>query len=203
MGATRAEATADYDRRLIALLERCHSRGIKLSSGQVQTISLPEVPFIGDVISEDGLQPDPSKTLGVKEIPTPSNNQRFDPILSQITALKRELLKEQNQFVQDDQVRGTSPKLMKEVISASPVLKYFDCKADTEILCESSDKGLSVCLMQGGLPVAYAPRAMTPVEVNYDNIEKELLAIVFGVKRFKQYLQGPPLKIETDHKPLE
>ena len=44
---------------------------------------------------------------------------------------------------------------------------------------------------------------MTPVEVNYANIEKELLAIVFGVKRFKQYLQGPPLKIETDHKPLE
>ena len=39
--ATRAEATADYDRRLIALLhvERCRSRGIKLNSGQVQTTS--------------------------------------------------------------------------------------------------------------------------------------------------------------------
>lgn len=55
--------------------------------------------------------------------------------------------------------------------------------------------------MQGGLPVAYA--SMTPVEVNYANIEKELLAIVFGVKRFKPYLQGLPVKIETDHKPLE
>lgn len=57
--------------------------------------------------------------------------------------------------------------------------------------------------MQGGLPVAYASRAMTPVEVNYANIEKELQAIVFGVKRFKPYLQGLPVKIETDHKPLE
>lgn len=166
-------------------------------------LRLPEVPFMGDVISEDGLQPDSSKTLGVKEIPTPSNNQRFAPILSQITALKRELLKEQNQFVRDYQVRGASFKQLKEVIYASPVLKYFDCKADTELLYESSDKGLGVCLMQGGLPIAYASRAMTPVEVNYANIEKELLAIVFGVKRFKQYLQGLPVKIETDHKLLE
>lgn len=84
-------------------------------------LRLPEVPFMEDVISEDGLQPDPSKTLGVKEIPTPSNNQRFAPILPQITALKRELLKEQNQFVRDDQVRGTSFKQLKEVIAASPV----------------------------------------------------------------------------------
>lgn len=82
-------------------------------------------------------------------------------------------------------------------------MNYFDYKADTEIPCESSDKGLGVCLMQGGLPVVYASGAMTPIEVNYVSIEKELLAIVFGVKRFKQYLQGLPVKIETDHKPLE
>ena len=39
VGATRAEATEDYNRRLIALLGRCRSRGIKLSSGQVKTTS--------------------------------------------------------------------------------------------------------------------------------------------------------------------
>ena len=89
-------------------------------------------------------------------------------------------------------------KQQKEVFSASPVLKYFDCKANTELQCESSDKGLNACLMQGGLPVAYGSRAMTPAEVSYAQIEKELLAIVFGVKRSTRSLQGLLVKLETD-----
>ena len=44
---------------------------------------------------------------------------------------------------------------------------------------------------------------MTFAETNYAQIEKELLAIVFGLERFKQYVQGRPVKIETEHKPLE
>ena len=92
---------------------------------------------------------------------------------------------------------------MKQIISEAPVLKYFDPKADTELQCDASDKGLGACLMQEGQPVAYASRAMTDAEVNYAQIEKELLAIVFGVERFEQYVHGRPVKIETDHKPLE
>ena len=92
---------------------------------------------------------------------------------------------------------------MKQIISEAPILKYFDPKADTELQCDASDKGLGACLMQEGQPVAYASRAMTDAEVNYAQIEKELLAIVFGVEQFEQYVHGRPVKIETDHKPLE
>ena len=147
-------------------------------------LCLPEVTFMGHVTSEDGLKPDPSKIQGVREMPTPNNKQdvnrllgmgdylqRFAPNLSQITALMRELLKEQNQFVWDDQVQGTSFKQLKDVLSASPVLKYFDCRAETELQCDASDMALGACLMQGGQPVAYASRALTPAEVNIqDNV---------------------------------
>ena len=44
---------------------------------------------------------------------------------------------------------------------------------------------------------------MTKAEVNYAQIEKELLAIVFGLDRLEQYVQGRPVKVQTDHKPLE
>ena len=57
--------------------------------------------------------------------------------------------------------------------------------------------------MQEGQSVAYASRAITDTEVNYAQIEKELLVIVFGVERFEQYVHGRPGKIDTDHKPLE
>ena len=63
--------------------------------------------------------------------------------------------------------------------------------------------GLGACLMQHGQLLEYASWAMTKAEVNYAQIEKELLAIVFGLDRLEQYVQGRPVKVETDHKPPE
>ena len=212
---TKASAIADHDQQLIALLERCRSKGIKLNKEKCK-FRLPEVTFMGHVISEEGLKPDPVKLQGVKEMPTPTSKQdvkrllgmvnylqKFAPNLSAATAPMRELLKEQNEFLWDNDIQGRSFEQVKQIISEAPVLKYFDPKADTELQCDASDKGLGACLMQEGQPVAYASRAMTDAEVNYAQIEKELLAIVFGVERFEQYVHGRPVKIETDHKPLE
>ena len=57
--------------------------------------------------------------------------------------------------------------------------------------------------MQNGQPCAYASRSMTDTEAHYAQIEKEMLSIVFAVERFEQCVHGRPVKVETDHKPLE
>ena len=57
--------------------------------------------------------------------------------------------------------------------------------------------------MQQGQPVAYASHALTDTETRYVQIEKELLAIVFGVTKFHHYAYGRHVTIESDHKPLE
>ena len=57
--------------------------------------------------------------------------------------------------------------------------------------------------MQDGQPLAYASRSMTETETNYTQMEKEMLAIVFAVERFEQYVYGRPVLVQTDHKPLE
>ena len=57
-------------------------------------------------------------------------------------------------------------------------------------------------LMQEGCPVSYASRALTPAEQNYSQIEKELLAQVFGVKHHHTYVYGREIKLLKDHKPL-
>ena len=84
-----------------------------------------------------------------------------------------------------------------------PVLKYFDPHQGLELQCDASEKGLGACLMQGGQPLAYASRSLTATEQQYAQIEKEMLAIVFGTERFEQYVYGRRVKVETDHKPLE
>ena len=57
--------------------------------------------------------------------------------------------------------------------------------------------------MQDGHPVAYASRSLTPTEVQYAQIEKELLAIVFAMEKFETYPYGRKVLVESDHKPLE
>ena len=57
--------------------------------------------------------------------------------------------------------------------------------------------------MQDGQPVAYASRSLTNAEQHYAQIEKEMLAIVFGTEKFEQYIYGRRVKVETDHEPIE
>ena len=57
--------------------------------------------------------------------------------------------------------------------------------------------------MQQNQPVAYASRAMSSSEIGYAQIEKELLAIVYGCQRFNMYTHGAEIEVLSDHKPQE
>ena len=57
--------------------------------------------------------------------------------------------------------------------------------------------------MQDGKPIAYGSRTLTSSEKHYANLERELLAISWGVQKFHTYLYGREVIVETDHKPLE
>ena len=69
---------------------------------------------------------------------------------------------------------------------------------------DASSKGFGAVLLQNDCPVAHASKSLTPSQENYAQIEKEILAIVFGCERFHDYLYWQrELTVESDHKPLE
>jgi len=69
---------------------------------------------------------------------------------------------------------------VKQVIGQQITLKFFDLNQPAVIQTDASSQGLGSCLLQNGQPVAFVSRSLTESEMNYAQIEKELLAIVFA-----------------------
>ena len=177
---------------------------------------LESVSYLGHIVSKNGLSADPSKIQAIREMPTPKDRQavqrllgmvnfvqRFLPNLSETTSTLRDLLKSDTLFQWDEQVHGKAFNAIKKILSESPVPSFFDPAKETLLQCDASQNGLGACLLQDGHPVVYASRALTQTECNYAQIEKEMLAVVFGLERFENYTYGRHVKIESDHKPLE
>jgi hypothetical protein len=81
-------------------------------------------------------------------------------------------------------------------------MAFFDPDKKTEILVDASPVGVAGILSQDGLPVAYASRALTPVEQRYSQTEREALAVIWGCEHFHIFIYGAPVRVITDHKPL-
>ena len=210
-GGTRAE----HDENLRAVLTRARTAGIKLNADKL-FVGLTEVPYFGHLLSVDGLKPDPCKLAAIKDMEPPKNKSeletilgmvnylaKFSPNLSTITAPMRQLLSKDVEFLWDEpQIRAFDE--VKNILTSSPgpVLAYFDPAKDLTLQVDASKFGLGASLLQEGRPIAYASKSLTPTEVNYAQIEKELFAILFGCKRFHQYVYGRHIRVETDHKPL-
>ena len=89
------------------------------------------------------------------------------------------------------------------MICAATTLAYYDRNKPVVLHVDASIKGLDAALFQDNKLIAFASKALTPTETRYANIERELLAVVYGCEKFHSYLYGRSFVIKTDHRPLE
>ena len=93
---------------------------------------------------------------------------------------------------------------LKAALRRAPTLSFYDVDKPVTIQCDALQSGLGACILQDKKAIAYASRAMSKAEVNYAQIEKEMLSILFAVWKFHQYIYGEKqVIIKNDHKPLE
>ena len=92
-------------------------------------------------------------------------------------------------------------------MTSDSVLVHFNPDLDLVLMCDASSYGIGAVLahrMPDGSerPIGYASRSLSSAQRNYSQLEKEALALVFGIKRFHAYLFGHRFELITDHQPL-
>ena len=203
----------EHDENLKQILDRAREVNLKLNPAKCN-FRVNEVTYLGHVFSKNGIAPDPKKVDSIVNMPQPEDVtavQRFlgmvnylakyIPDLSNIAAPLRDLTRKDIAWHWNEQHANTFARIKQLIISA-PTLRYYDARQPVTLTCDASKFGLGcACIQQTG-PVAYASRTLTTTEQRYSQIEKELLAIVFACNRFRDYIYGQQITVETDHKPL-
>ncbi|UYV70783.1 K02A2.6-like [Cordylochernes scorpioides] len=213
-GATQEE----HDERLRCVLRKLQDSGLTLNKEKC-IFSVKEIKFLGHLITERGVLPDPNKVQAIREFPSPSSisevrrflgmvnfTGKFIPDLSTILYPLNQLLVKRNDWRWDSAQEEAFEKV-KKLLSTSPALTLFDPNLPTTVSADASSYGLGAVLLQKSedgyqKAVAYASRTMSETEKRWAQIEKESLAIVWACERFQDYLMGNTFSIETDHKPL-
>ena len=163
------------------------------------------IKFFGSLYDANGVHPDLEKVDAVHALPAPMNVTELQEFLgmvkylspfihglSTLTAPLQELLKKDTDFTWNTSYE-TAFEQVKQSIIINTTLRYFDPSLPVTIQVNASQVGLGAELLQNNKPIAFASKALTDVECRYANIEREMLAIVFGWS----------FTIESDHKPLE
>jgi hypothetical protein len=152
--------------------------------------------YIGHKITDQGIKPDDSKIEVIKNYPVPTNVKelqsflgivnylhKFIPNVAELSKPLRELLKKEVVFRWDfDQQKAFEQ--LKYILTAAPVLRFYDPSKALTLTEDASKDGLGAALLQEGAPVAYASRSLNNTQKCYAQIEKEMLGIVYGAKKF-------------------
>lgn len=213
-GSTEAEHWENVEQ----VLQRLQDRGIRVNRDKC-SFSQPSVTYLGHKIDSEGLHPVPEKVEAIVNASAPKNVTelraflalltyygKFMENLSTIIKPMTVLLQKDSQWNWSTQCQAAFEKAKSQLASSS-VLTHFDPQLPILLACDASAYGLGAVIshkMTDGSerPIAYASRTLSKTEINYSQIEKEALGIIFGVQKFRDYLYGRKFVLVTDHKPL-
>lgn len=205
-----------HNKNLLDIFERLRKVNLKLNPTKCQFLKT-ELLYLGHVVSSKGVLSDPEKIKVVANYPVPTNvdelrrfvafcnyYRKFIKNFADITIPLTNLCKKDTPFNFTMECQH-SFEYLKKLLTSPPILQYPDFSQNKEFILQTDASGTAIgaVLCNHDLrPVAYASRPLNKAEKNYPTIQKELLAVVWGIKYFRPYLFGKKFTILSDHKPL-
>ena len=213
-----SSTVTEHLERLKLLLTSLRAAKLKLKPSKCCLLR-SEVSFLGHTVSDQGIATDPDKIKMVTEWPVPANvtevraflglcsyYRRFVASFATIAAPLHALTSKARRFEWNQECQDAFEDLKKRLTSA-PVLampldegRYY---LDTDASYGSIGAVLSQVQEGQEKVIAYASRTLNRPEQNYCVTRKELLAIIYYMKAFKQYLLGREFTVRTDHAALQ
>ncbi|KAJ9561319.1 hypothetical protein OSB04_006479 [Centaurea solstitialis] len=167
---------------------------------------------------KEGLGVDRAKIDTISKLPPPTNvkgvrsflghagfYRRFIKDFSKISKPLTKLLEKDAPFIFNEECNNAFENLKNQLTNA-PIMVPPDWNQPFEIMCDASDYAVGAVLGQRVnnhfQPISYASRTLNDAQENYTTTEKELLAVVFAIEKFRSYLVLSKIIVYTDHSTL-
>ena len=176
------------------------------------------VTYLGHQISAEGLRPTDDKVQAIQKLKAPTSVHelrvllgivnyyaKFVPNMSTLLAPWYKLLQKDCDFKWDEPCEKTLSNV-KNILVSDRVLVHYDPRKPITLACDASPVGVG-CVLSHVIdgeeyPIAYASRSLTTSERNYCQLEREGLAIIYGLTKFHKYIYGRAFTIITDNQPV-
>jgi hypothetical protein len=182
----------EHEQHLRVVLQRLRDHQLYAKFSKCE-LWLDSVKFLGHTISSEGISVDPSKVQEMMDWKPPTTvhqirsflglagyYRRFISDFSRIAKPMTELLKKGVKFVWDEKCEKAFHNLRQHLTTA-PVLAQSDNSKSYDVYCDALDTGLGCVLMQDNRVIAYASRALRPLELNYPTHDLELAAVIHAL----------------------
>ena len=201
------------------VLSRVENAGLKLKPAKC-IIAAAEVPFLGHVLSKNGIKPNPKKVEAIRVIKPPKSQtqmrrflgmsgfyRKFIPNYATRARCLYAMTKKNKSWKWGEEEQAAFEDL-KNALTSDSLLLYPDFSKSFVVTTDASDIGLGATLSQedseGNLrPVAYAAKLFNSAQRNYSTLDRELAGIVYACLHWRVYLEGRAFLIRTDHAPLK
>ena len=202
------------------VLEKLRKRNLTVKPSKCE-FGQYSVEFLGHIVGNGIKKCQQDKVAKVKNAQPPTSKRQvraflglcgyyrdFIPHFAEIASPLVELTKKNSPCkVQWESQHHTAFETLKEKLCSEPILHLPDGSKPYLLRTDASTEGIGAVLLQehedGAWPVAYYSWKLKPAERNYSTVEKELLAVVSGIRKFYTHLYGGEFALETDHLPLQ
>ncbi|XP_026452183.1 uncharacterized protein LOC113352590 [Papaver somniferum] len=178
------------------------------------TFAQSSVGYLGHVISAEGVSVEQEKIECIMSWPTPTTIRELHGFLG-LAGYYRKFVKDfgkisapLTQLLKKDAFQWSEKaiaafKLLQTALTTTPVLILPDFSKEFVIECDASGFGLGAVLLQSGRPIAFHSKPLAEKNKNLAVYDKEMLAIISAIQKWRHYLLGRHFKIYTYHKSLK
>ncbi|XP_040960165.1 uncharacterized protein K02A2.6-like [Gossypium hirsutum] len=202
-----------------ATFQRCMVSIFSDNVEKIIEVFMDDFMVYGHIVSLEGIEVDKAKTDIINSLPYPTSVREIRSFLGHAGFYRRlikdfskiaqplcSLLQKDKEFKFDQTCKDAFDMLKQKLVSA-PIVQPPNWNFPFEIMCDASDRSVGAVLGQriGKKPhvIYYVSKTLDAAQSNYTTTEKELLAFVFALDKFRSYLLGTKVIIFSDHAALK